>query len=380
MKQGKSRLSWKWIRIQIIILLGLFIFVEVLLRIFGFRPGVVDKRFYVRDPHPIQYDSILYADSFGITHHLPTGQFINGQILNSEGYFSAIEYTEQSMDSVRNENKKIIMLVGDSYTQGCCASNYQKSFAALLNNRKQEVLNFGVGGTDPLHYRLQVERYVPELKPDVVVIAVYLGNDIMPYDRSVKPYVPVCYPVKNGYWISSEKPFHLDTVDTAFRNFNEVRQFYYKHYSLHGTDNSFFEKSIKWSVIFSTIYLKFKELFRAKEFWKIMPPRLAKPKYTARHLEAIRNYCASLNTPVIFAAIPSPIDIRKRVDLPAAYDFLFEGVTVYFPDDIRKSDYDGQKIGNHFKDSGHEKYANFLNQLIQLKLKSSKIENSNFEE
>lgn len=357
-------------KIRLLTFTLLFILAEIVLRIAGFKPGVLHNFYYQKGP--VLYDSILYADEMGISHHVPGTFLFKNQKINDEGYFSDIQFTKEAIDSIKLSGKKIVMLVGDSYAEGCCADEYKNSYAGLLSHHPSfELLNFGVAGTDPLHYLLVVKKYVPILKPDLVLVNVYLGNDKMFYNRTPKPFIPVCYPVKNGAWLSSEAPIYLAPANTYFKNFNEVKSFYYTYFSLRSDQSTFFEKLIRPSIFLSRIYLYLKIKFktRSMRYKRFNTPE--RPPYTYENLRQIQVYCKLFNTRVVFTSIPSPGDVIKKVDVRKKYDFLFNEIQWKTIDGLTPKDYDGRSDGNHFKNSGHKKYAIFLEDIILKELINS---------
>lgn len=359
---------WKKFRIRLTVFAVLFLLVEIVLRIIGYKPGVAQNFYYQHGD--VVYDSILYADETGITHLIDNAKFFNHQIINKQGFHSEVEFTPQAMDSIRAAGKKIVLLVGDSYTQGSAASSYKKCFAYLLNKTgKYEVLNFGIGGTDPLHYELVVKKYLPLLKPDLVAVAVYLGNDEMPYDRTAKPFIPVCYPVKHGHWLSSEAYVNLRPPNTYFKNFDEAKDFFYTYYSLNGENATWYERIIRPSVILSRIYLYFR--IRNAENNMVYDKELLpeNPPFTYNHLKGIQTFCDSLQTPVVFGVIPSPLDLQDKKNIRKNYAHFFGELDWKCITNVNGTDYDGSSIASHFVNSGHAKFAKFLEKLIDQKLK-----------
>jgi hypothetical protein len=367
-RRAEKKRKWKVRKIRMVVFLGLFLVAEIVLRIVGFKPGVIVNAYY--QPGDVVYDSVLVADEMGITHHLPNGSFYPGQVLNDQGFFGEINYTPEVMDSIRATGKKIILLVGDSYTAGCCPGSYNLSFAKLLNESDEYVvLNFGVGGTDPLHYELVVKKYLPLLKPDLVSVVVYLGNDEMVYDRTPKPYVPVCYPVKDGFWFSSEYRIDFGDPDTYFKNFNEAKKFYYSYFSLRSDESNWFEKSIRSSVILSRLYLFAKIKHRRWQIGEDLYDPPENPPYTYNHLKEIQQFCDVNETDLLYTAIPSPVDIIDQVDVRKQYHYFFEDLPWSSPSTIKIEDYDGKETGNHYNEEGHRKFTNFIRPLIEEKLK-----------
>lgn len=361
----ESKLSlWKK---RLIVFLILFLIAEIILRVAGYKPGVIEDFYFHRGD--VEYDSLLYADEAGITHIVYGETLILGGEVNHEGFFSEVEFTPEAIEEVRKSGKKIIMLIGDSYTQGCCADNYDGTFAHILNQSDEyEVLNFGIPGADPVQYRLIVEKYAPIIKPDLILVAVYGGNDILEYDRTAKPFVPLAYPIKNGPWLNSEGPIYLTKQGTYFKNFDEAKAHYFEFFSLWSDESSHFEKTIRYSVILSRPYLKWKTKRRYEEVKHQMPKKLDQLPYSKKNLIELSNFASKDNIPVLFALIPSPPDVDNRVDLRKKYNFVFGKLSYAVPTGLTIEDYDGQENANHFNNQGHRRFAVFLTTLIETKL------------
>ncbi len=351
------------------VFLILFLLVELGLRIGGVNPGVIDE-FYAHDRR-IEYDSLMYGDEMGISHIVPGSQLIVNGIINNEGFFSEVEYDKKSIDSLRNLGKKIVMLVGDSYTQGCCADEYGESFASLINEPDYiEVLNFGIPGADPLQYKLIVEKYVPIIQPDLVLVVVYGGNDIMEYDRKPRPFIPLNYPIKNGPWLNSEGPIYLTEKGTYFKNFEEAKEHYFTYFSLWGSESNYFEKLIRPSILLSRPYLKLKTKWRFEEMKGQMPAELKEPPFSKVHLERLDEIAKNNGAETIFTLIPSPIDIANKENTEKKYSFVFGSLNWIKPPSLDLSDYDGITNGNHFNSTGHRKFAQFLSNEIGVVLRN----------
>lgn len=355
---------WKY---RVAIFIALFLLLELCLRIVGLKPGVIDDFYFHQGK--VVFNPVLYGDEKGISHFESDATVIINGVINSQGFMSEVDFTKESVDSIRNTGKKTIMLIGDSYTQGCCADAFKNTFANLLNKSTDyEILNFGIPGADPLQYRLIVEKYAELLQPDLILVAVYGGNDIMEYNRTAKPFIPLAYPVKNGPWLNSEGPIYLTVQGTYFKNFKAAKHHYFDYFSLWSDQSNFFERTIRYSVVFSRLYLKYKTHMRFKEIEYQMPSNLDHQIYSRLHLEGIKSLADSLKTPVLFTLIPSPDDIMKNTDLRKKYNFVFGDLIYDVPRKIFIEDYDGFSDANHFNNDGHQKYAQFLKELIDAKL------------
>ena len=85
---------------------------------------------------------------------------------------------------------KRVLVLGDSFTAGCCAPA-GKGFVALLDrhfkDRKIAFFNTGVGGYGQNNELAVLRKYYKLLKPNIVLLGFYTGNDfadnVVPMDR-----------------------------------------------------------------------------------------------------------------------------------------------------------------------------------------------------
>ena len=360
---------------QFLLFFVLIITAELGLRVGGIKTGVLDAQMF--PPDTMIYDQLFQADSLGISSYYKQSPILpDGHVINAQGFLGAFDYDRATIDSIRqNSNKKIVMLIGDSYAEGCCVNPVDSSFAArLMADTGIVVLNFGVGATDLTQYRLVVERYVKELVPDLVMVMFYLGNDISYEVRTNSPHTPVCYPIRDYVWLNSvgpEKLMKLEGVD-YFLTAEEAYQFYLRHYTLFGSDATKFEKVIRQSIIASRIYMRGVEIYEnsleENDRIKIQDP--------VSHIDSLLNLiqldCEKETVDVVIATIPSPLDLDNEISLEANYSKYFSqsGIPTFYPDVTGYSsfDYDGMETGNHFNNAGHSKYYVFLDSVIRTQL------------
>ncbi len=124
--------------------------------------------------------------------------YSNTVIINSAGYHDFQRSTEKPEDAYR------IAIIGDSYIEGLQVSR-EKNFTHLLeqelnnkqtNGKKFEVLNFGVSGFGIPQYYRTMEAEVMKYNPDLIIMAIYSGNDfynsIFEFEKDVyKPYYQI---------------------------------------------------------------------------------------------------------------------------------------------------------------------------------------------
>jgi hypothetical protein len=116
-------------------------------------------------------------------HHLPGAQTHmtdegDGQVvINSLGYRDRERQLDKAAETFR------IAVFGDSMVEATQV-NLDKTFTYLLEERLSsasrpvEVLNFGIAGYGPLQELLLFQREGPRYRPDLVVLAVFLDNDV----------------------------------------------------------------------------------------------------------------------------------------------------------------------------------------------------------
>jgi hypothetical protein len=358
------------LKVQLLIFLVLFFLAEIILRLFGMKPGTLIDDFKI-EADPI-YQPRFLSDEVGINHIIPNeGVLMRGSIINAEGFRGRINYSKWTVDSVRKATgKKVIMIIGDSFVEGCCADSVSNSFPDLIHKEgKYVILNFGVAGSDPVQYELIAKKYVKELMPDKVIVVFYFGNDILTFERPPSPGSPLNFPFRNNKWISSVAPNHLaQKMNYVFKNAQEAYGFYMDHYTLKGQTRNAFEKALSYSVIFSKIYL-FLEHKKAQREWNKMNPdfHVNVEEITYKNAKNITRACDSAKVQCVFTGIPSPAEADKKVKLLDKYKPYFKEIKFYEPDNLNLTDYDGTDIGNHFNNEGHRKYAEFLKKILATK-------------
>jgi hypothetical protein len=351
-----------------------FLFLEIALRCFGFRAGTSINALRYQE-NPI-YEERFVSDEKGINHLNPNAKnLMLGTVINHQGFRGSFDYTKKVVDSIRLKTKKeIIMIIGDSFVEGCCADTVTNSFPDLLNRDPRYcVLNFGVAGTDPTQYLLVAEKYVKELKPDKVIITFYFGNDIFSFYRKPSPGTPLTFPFKDNLWLFSCTDNNISLKNNyTLKNPDEAFEFYIDNYTLFGSNRNFLEKVISYSVCFSKLYLAVEHKLSQRKWVKIKSKLGIKSpespeKITNDILTNIKSACYSAEVPVIFVGIPSPKEASKGNALKYQYPLMLKGLNIYMPEGFSLNDYDGKSIGNHFNNEGHKKYAEFLKGLLELK-------------
>jgi lysophospholipase L1-like esterase len=96
---------------------------------------------------------------------------------------------DRDVDLARLHENKVVLCLGDSTTLGAMVpaeAAYPKRLEGLLRRARGNdglvVLNAGVSGYNLAQYRADAERLAPLIKPDVLVVALYM-NDAVPWPK-----------------------------------------------------------------------------------------------------------------------------------------------------------------------------------------------------
>lgn len=104
-------------------------------------------------------------------------------------------YGLRGPDIAAKDDRLRIVHIGDSYTFGwgveekdSIPGQAEKRLRELLATDRVDVINFGVPGTNPISFYNYAKNYVPQLKPDIVLVSLFktrntfLGHDVQPVD------------------------------------------------------------------------------------------------------------------------------------------------------------------------------------------------------
>ena len=148
------------------------------------------------------------------------------------------------------ESEVEIVAIGDSQTYGVSAT-FQESWPAHLSNlRNARVYNLALGGYGPLQYLHLLESKALELNPEIVVIGLYLGNDLVDSYRLV---------YSNQSWADYKSPTFQDTQSEK----TEVTTNWKEKRFLNGIRNWLAQHSVLYRFVTQTII---GDLVRESEF------------------------------------------------------------------------------------------------------------------
>ncbi len=216
-----------------------------------------------------------------------------------------------------------------------------------------------MSATDVAQYLAVAKEYIPVLKPDIVIVNFYLGNDITYYKRDVLPYTPVFFYTNAGVLMSC-------TQGEYFKNKEEAYDLYLHQWSVPENDNII--NCVMAQTVITTMAWRALVKFKlanygisdvAKYYHEADKRKYAKP-YCNEELKQLKKIADENGATFILSSIPEvyTYTFNTKKDFPD----LFEGLD-YVEMNVNKSDY--KLDDGHFNDAGHKRYADFLIQQIE---------------
>ncbi|MDB5283005.1 MAG: hypothetical protein JWO06_2080 [Bacteroidota bacterium] len=312
------------------------------------------------------------CDDRGMNFENPTFKWWwdSNQHINQQGFLANFDYTRQSIDSLRKLKKKIIFIIGDSFVEGVTDQpfDYQKTFIELLKRREPDcaICAFGVAGTDPINYELITEKFVPELKPDMVIVAFCGTNDMLLFDRHITPGIPLYWQTNAG-WMQSVVPENIiGKENVVLRSPEEAYRFYKNEVTLQGrpTLAAGFCRRICLSTNLYFKLRRFAHKFASSTYAHKLP---FQQQLTYNRLHEMDSICAGNNVIMDIAFIPDVEFVTKVTDYDAylnKYGGIFKDMVprTFFPLNLKREDYINNNI--HFTKSGNSRFAEFLDSII----------------
>lgn len=344
----RSTSPWAFSALFLLALLGLL---EAGVRWWGYAPGDVSPNWanFKQVDSLVVYEDFV-VDSNGILIANAARHEVYGVKVNSEGFHSP-EFTE--VDTAR----PTVMLIGDSFTWGMSASSPDSSFAERL--RKQSgwnVHNLGIPAADPVQYALIAERFIPRLRPDVVILCFFMGNDMMMQDRRPMPLREFYYFTNAGALWTEWDGRHFPDAPSAYRYFLTEKYF------LSGERNPV-EWVISRSALLSRLYsVRFRLVEKLR--WE---RQINDMSLTCSYLLKARQQALEHGADFRIVVIPelkeadmTPDDYRER------YASLFRDALLseHLSRPETRKDLYRPYPDAHLNDRGHAVYAEFLLRLL----------------
>ncbi len=278
---------------------------------------------------------------------------------NNEG-FRSIAFEQHVTDRPR------ILLIGDSFVYGMSAQPFFNSFSDILLSRGYFIYNAGIPGTDPAQYEAIAKKYIPLLKPDLVIVVFYLGNDLMHFPREPHPLHPPEHMTNAGFYESHLSGKYLD-AQAAYDYYLSLITIPEQQSTFNRICSKTAFTTLLWSALYKMNHVEHAEL--EKYISKKTNNYYNAIEYTRPYLSRIRSLGVQHSIPVLNVVVP---DIYESVNAglqlvtvnTATTDNLFENTTYFFPENLDKRT-DFHQDSCHFNNSGSLKYAEFLDSIIR---------------
>ncbi len=348
----------------LVLVLGLVV-IEIHLRSKGALPGFAFAYDLGYPPVTIipvdslEENRIMICDSMGINKFNRANPLSSIQPLNSEGFHSPYEFTQAVIDTEHAHGKKVLFLIGDSWTYGLNAdSGY--SFAALLN-RSQEytVLNAGIPGMDMAQYKAIVREYIVhrKLSPDKVLVCISRNDLQNTVDRKLTPGVIIQYCTNAGGFDS-----YFPAQDTVVATAKGAYAFILKQYTVKGIlGEGWWSAVIGKSVLASRLTgWLVSSSFIHRLLSGTLFTGLGKEKHFAGYAnltQEIKANCTGAGIPVVFILLPSKFD-EGEAAAPQFEDVVSLNNNVVAPADYPTG------VDDHPNNEGHRKLFVAIKQIL----------------
>jgi hypothetical protein len=123
-------------------------------------------------PHPILVTESASSEIKRAAGRRPPGYFLNGFPMNSGGHYDT-EFVPRSELS-----GPLVVSIGDSFSYGTVPLPYHYTSICEQELPGVEVYNMGYSGIGPGDYLYLLENEALALEPDLILIEIFLGNDI----------------------------------------------------------------------------------------------------------------------------------------------------------------------------------------------------------
>lgn len=263
---------------------------------------------------------------------------------NMDGFFS-IPFVPIKSD------KPSVLMLGDSFTWGHDTNNKTNSFVNELLAKGYVIYNTGISGVDVAQYEAVAKKYIPLLKPNIVILNFFLGNDVQYTKRIVDAeHPPVFFATNAGNLMSVYDTIQFITAKDAYENM--LNQSYI-------IPQNFTQKIIVKSSVLTQIWIVFNNFKMPTTVYGSFKElkRLTKPSCN-EEINNIKEICKKYNSKFELLVIP---DFMYKNNDVKDFPYLFENID-YIMSPVGKENYN--LSNGHFNDEGHYEYAMFLDSLI----------------
>ncbi len=280
------------------------------------------------------FDSILLA-------------YIKAPVNNSG--FKSIKF------NTRINGKKRILLLGDSHTWGRNGNPCFNSFADILLSRGYLVYNTGIVSTDPVQYLTVLKRYVDSIQPHLVILNFFV-NDKMAFHHSpsetyhhTNAGLLSAYP--HNVYLNAQQAYNCELEDSKVPLTSTFNRFCST--TALGTRLWCFVQKQGWVSSENSITMS-----GCKEGAPDAPFPVS-----LTYIQQAREVCHTRGVNFVVSTVPNIYTYSDRYP-SVSFERLFDSIPFYQIKSLTPDDYSTQNFDDHLNNSGHLKYANFIQELI----------------
>lgn len=342
----------KVIIFQVVLFLLACSLIEIYMRYDGALPGDLRPNWLYFKP----VDSLYVIPDF-ITN--PEGMVVAGKdyweqqhvYINEEG-FRTKEISQISC------SKRKLLFIGDSFTWGMSAEPFNdSSFCDLLaKDTALEVINAGIPVADPVQYAAVAVKYIPLIKPDMVFVMFYVGNDLMRTDRTIVAGRPFYYWTNAGAIYAGIDGRHFNSAQQAYDYLANEKYFLRRP---QGWCESVVAKSALLSKLYS-VKFRIEEKVEAESARK-------NSAVTKKYLQQIVSIAEQNKSDMRIIIIPESKEANlSRQEYFERYSDLLKDATLnkyFLMPQCSESWYKGLP-DTHLNNEGHRKYTEYIRSII----------------
>jgi hypothetical protein len=256
-------------------------------------------------------------------------------------------------------SKGKVLLLGDSFTFGYSARPLTASFADRIAAAGYAVYNTGVPAVGPAQYEHLAAKYVPLLRPDVVVVSFYMANDVVFWESELEPFQYQQYPTDVGFFAADPRGEYLKSPQEAYE------------YALQSVRIPNQEQVFNRLCAATVVGTK---LWAALANARVVERRAARfaaydernagtgggAPVSGRHIARIKETTEEHGGKFLLAVITDPLGTTGQGYTPAE---VFQNLEYHVPE-VGPEGYNPAPDA-HFNNEGHRRYAEFLVRLME---------------
>ncbi|MEE8574578.1 MAG: SGNH/GDSL hydrolase family protein [Thermodesulfobacteriota bacterium] len=318
------------------------IIAEVTLKQKGMKPGYIGVYKNTTPPADLKDLKTFYTDDEGVFKGVSKP---GGVKYNSDG-FRGIEFRPSS-----STEKKKILFIGDSFTWGGSAEPLTNGFVDIVGRSGYVAYNAGIPATDLNQYTYLAEKYVPILKPDVVAIMFFMGNDLngpIPMAAGENHWY-----VTNKGWLYAYNRYgdRLSLEEAYAQSLGVFKPRPSRSYGL--IQNVFMSTVVGTYIWVELAHVNRERIAAAQKRWR-------NRNHVEKLLKRIKTASTTGGAEFMLFLLPAHPEERRAKNVGFRANFhRFKGLNPHYPTALVAADYVPLPNG-HFNNAGHKKYAGFI--------------------